>query len=97
MPSKSAAAWALVAEVVDSMYSGEPTPKTVVMSDVMFSSTVLATPTWPTSQPLRANETQGAGATSPFCPTMIGTLVEPVGSVQYANVLAKLTLPLALK
>ena len=49
-----------------SFHSGEPAPKTFVMSPVasvlVFSSTVFATPTLPTSQPARVNGTHGAGA-----------------------------------
>ena len=43
--------------------------------DVLFSSTVLATPTLPTSQPARVNGTHGAGAlrTEPFPPSEAGS------------------------
>jgi hypothetical protein len=41
--------------------------------------------------------THGAGETLPSVPTMMGTVVVPVGSVQYAKLLEKLTVPCGLK
>ena len=48
------------------MASGEPLPNTVATSMPVFSRTVLAVATWPTSQPARVYGTHGAGAILPF-------------------------------
>ncbi len=74
-----------------SFHSGEPLPKTRVMSPVAaveaFSSSMFAVPTPPTSQPARVNGTQGAGVF--FCPSVImfgsGSPVGSTGFVQYLN------------
>ena len=63
-----------------SSHSGEPEPKTFVMSPLalvdVFSSSMFAVPTPPTSQPLRVNGTHGAGVV--FWPSeiMFGQRVE---------------------
>ena len=56
-PGLSPAAW---------IASGEPTPKNDGMSIPVFSRTVFAVATWPTSQPPRVYGTHGAGETTPF-------------------------------
>jgi len=67
MPTKSAVFWA-----GGSVASGEPAPNTFTTSELLFSSTVLATDTLPTSQPARVNGTQGAGAILPSSFTISG-------------------------
>ena len=63
----------------------------------LFSSTVFATETLPTSQPARVYETQGAGVVfavpeSPF--TMFGRgSVAETGDVQYLNAEVKVGVP----
>ena len=51
IPTKSANAWP--GFDVTSPASAEPEPNTVGMSIAVFSSTVFAVATWPTSQPAR--------------------------------------------
>ncbi len=94
MPTKSVSASCGFASA--SLNGSEPCPKTCVMSPVaaveLFSSSMFAVPTPPTSQPARANGTHGAGVF--FCPSVImfgsGSLAfEPAGGstglVQYLN------------
>src|SRR6185312_4577102 len=95
MPTKSACALARVAGSLASFHSGEPTPKTRVMSPLgavdVFSSSMLAVPTPPKSQPARVNGTHGAGVV--FWPSVImfgsGSPVGSTGFVQYLNELVK--------
>ncbi len=53
----------------------------------VFSSSMFAVPTPPTSQPARVNGTHGAGVV--FCPSVImfgsGSFAGSTGSVQYLN------------
>src|SRR2546427_2232127 len=86
MPTKSLNAWQSGGDLLHpgsdetSSACGEPAPKTVGMSVAMFSSTVFAVATWPTSQPARVNGTHGAGAFSPFSLIISGVRsVWPVG------------------
>ena len=63
MPTKSVCA--ACESAFASFHSGEPTPKTLVDVPVgrrvVFSSSMFAVPTPPTSQPARVNGTHGAG------------------------------------
>ena len=83
MPTKSVCGWPFAlawaaslgsaAAAAASFHSGELAPNTRVMSPValvaVFSSSMFAVPTPPTSQPARVNGTQGAGVV--FCPSVI--------------------------
>src|SRR5213596_2535670 len=73
MPTKSVWAFARVAGLLASFHSGEPTPKTRVMSPLgeveLFSSSMFAVPTPPKSHPARVYGTHGAGVV--FCPSVI--------------------------
>ena len=77
--------------VVASANSGDPVPNTFVMSPLavvaVFSSSMLAVPTPPTSQPARVNGAHGAGVFLPPVVTMFGfgSNVASTGSVQYLN------------
>ena len=89
MPTKSVCA--ACESAFASFHSGEFIPKTFVMSPeavvFVFSSSMFAVPTPPTSQPARVKGTHGAGAV--FCPsdTMFGSgsFVASTTSVQYLN------------
>ncbi len=77
-----------VAPAADETARGVGPPLTITAP--LFSSTVFATETLPTSQPARVYETHGAGVVfgvpeSPF--TMFGRLSTPpaTGAVQYLN------------
>lgn len=75
------------ADAVASANCGDAVPKTLNTSPFepvpVFSRTMLAAPTAPTSQPARVNVTQGAGTAEPSGDTMFGTVVPAaVGSVQ---------------
>src|SRR4029077_16687455 len=108
MPTKSvwarsaAAVFALAAAAAAaSAASGEPEPNTVGMSIEVFSSSMLAVPTPPTSHPARVNGTQGAGAFLPCAVSMLVVRSVPValvgsnsGEVQEANEVAELLKPL---
>src|SRR5581483_3116074 len=89
MPTKSACASAEL--VLASVHSGEPCPNTRVMSPVafveVFSSSMFAVPTPPTSQPSRVNGTHGAGVFRPPSVIMFGfgSNTESTWSVQYLN------------
>src|SRR5689334_10336183 len=89
MPTKSACAFA--GDAAASFHSGELAPETRVMSPVafveVFSSSMLAVPTPPTSQPARVNGTHGAGVFFPPSVTMFGfgSSVASTWSVQYLN------------
>ncbi len=105
MPTKSVCASArppcpagAAFDATASFHSGEPAPKTFVMSPSgpvpVFSSTTLASAVAPQSQPARVYGTHGAGVffgepLSPF--TMLkfgfvgGMLTSSVRSVQYLN------------
>src|SRR6478735_782504 len=93
MPTKSV--WACSGLAAASFHSGEPLPNTWVMSPVgaveLFSSSMFAVPTPPTSQPARVNGTHGAGVV--FWPSVImfgrGSPVGSTGFVQYLNELVK--------
>jgi hypothetical protein len=69
-----------------------------VITALLFSSTVFATDTLPTSQPARVYETHGAGAFF-GCPesafTMFGLLSTPpaTGAVQYLNADVNVAIP----
>src|SRR5689334_21721843 len=103
MPTKSACAFARVAGSLASFHSGEPWPKTVVMSPFgaveVFSRTTLAVETAPKSQPARVYGTHGAGVVfgaplSPF--TMFGSgssLFGATASFQYLNDEVKVGVP----
>ena len=89
IPTKSVCASCGVATA--SFHSGEPVPNTFVMSPeafvAVFSSSMFAVPTPPTSQPARVNGTHGAGVFLPPSVTMFGfgSNVASTGSVQYLN------------
>src|SRR5262245_61023866 len=102
MPTKSAKACPGLAAT--SAASGEPAPNTVGMSMAVFSNTVLAAATIPTSQPARVNATQGAGAMRPSSLIISGVVSDGVevlgskrGAVQYANETPGLLVPSGLK
>src|SRR5207244_13164945 len=80
MPTKSANAWAGFATT--SAASGEAGPKTVGMSIAVFSRTVFAVATAPTSHPARVYGPHGAGAILPFSSIISGvvSVVLPAGS-----------------
>src|SRR5262245_9078027 len=89
MPTKSVCASCEFA--LASFHGPEPVPKTWVMSPVaavfVFSSSILAVPTPPTSQPASVNGTQGAGVVFPVSVIMLGSgsFVASTGFVQYLN------------
>src|SRR5205823_7573099 len=92
MPTKSVCASAGFETA--SFHSGEPVPKTFVMSPdafvAVFSSSMFAVPTPPTSHPARVNGTHGAGVFLPVSVTMFGLesavpFVSSTRSVQYLN------------
>src|SRR5215213_10033360 len=98
------------AEASASFHSGEPEPKTFVMSPFgpvpVFSSTTLASAVAPQSQPARVYGTHGAGAffgvpLSPLTITGVGsaggTPMSSVRSVQYLNDDDEAVVPSALK
>ena len=93
IPTKSVSACCGLATA--SFHSGEPLPKTCVMSPVelvpLFSSSMFAVPTPPTSHPFRVNGTHGAGVVRPVSVIMFGfvSLVGSTGFVQYLNELVK--------
>lgn len=102
MPTKSV--WPSCGFATVSLHSGEPPPNTLVMSPVgaveLFSSSMFAVPTPPTSQPARVNGTHGAGVVLPVSVIMFGSgsLVGSTGLVQYLNELVKNgTLPAPVK
>src|SRR5262245_34599208 len=101
MPTKSANPCAGFAAT--SAASGEPAPNTVGISMAVFSRTVFAVATAPTSQPARVKGTHGAGAILPFSLIISGvvSVVEPAGSksgaVQYANETPVRVVPSVLK
>src|SRR5580692_1087814 len=90
---------AAAAEALASANCGELVPNTWATSlkveDEAVSSSMLAVPTPPTSQPARVYPTQGAGAFWPVGVIMLGTLAAAV-SVQYSNELGNEKLPVAL-
>ena len=89
MPTKSACAFP--GDACASFHSGDPVPKTRVMSPVafvaVFSSSMFAVPTPPKSHPARVYGTHGAGVV--FLPSVImfgsGSSVASTWSVQYLN------------
>ena len=89
MPTKSVSASDLVAGLFASFHSGEPVPKTRVMSPEaaveLFSSSMFAADTPPTLQPAAVYVSHGAGAVWPPSLTMFGSVsLEPsTVSVQY--------------
>src|ERR1700730_13119256 len=100
IPSKSAIA--LVRLALASTAWGEVGPKTLLTSDVTFSSSILAIETAPKLQPARVKGTHGAGAFIPLAASMMGVVSVVVfrGSVQYVNEdekLSKNLLPPGLK
>src|SRR2546423_134375 len=101
MPTKSAKAWPGFA--VTSAASGDAGPNTVGMSMAVFSRTVFAVATAPTSHPARVYGTHGAGATLPFSLIIVGvvSVVVPAGSksgaVQYAKDTPVRVVPSVLK
>src|SRR5512140_3191186 len=103
MPTPPKSAKACAGFAATSVASGEPAPRTVGISMAVFSSTVLATPTAPKSQPLRVKGTHGAGAILPFSLIISGvvSVVLPAGSkrgaVQYANDTPVRVVPSVLK
>src|SRR6202022_484765 len=64
-------------EATASFHSGDPVPKTWVMSPKapvpVFSSSILAVDTPPKLHPARVNGTQGAGVVFLLSPTMLGS------------------------
>src|SRR5215831_10197402 len=87
---------AAASAAVQTAGGGVGAPNTLVMSPVgpvpVFSSTMLAPATAPTSQPARVYGTQGAGAFIPLGVIILGTVGVPVAatvSVQYPNELGK--------
>ena len=97
MPTKSVSPCCGLATV--SFHSDEPWPKTCVMSPVglvpLFSSSMFAVPTPPTSQPARVYGTHGAGVVLPPVVIMFGfgSSVASTWSVQYLNDDEKLVVP----
>src|SRR3954453_23067782 len=101
---------ASVLETTASFHSGDPVPKTFVMSPFgpvpVFSSTTFASAVAPQSQPARVYGTHGAGVIfgeplSPFTITGAGSvggmLTSSVRSVQYLKDDDDAVVPLALK
>src|SRR5207247_8984347 len=80
IPTKSANAWPGFAAT--SAASGDAGPNTVGMSIAVFSRTVFAVATAPTSQPARVYGTHGAGAILLFSLIISGvvSVVLPAGS-----------------
>ena len=101
MPTKSVCA--SCESAFASFHSGEPAPNTFVMSPEaaveVFSSSMFAVPTPPTSQPARVNGTHGAGVVLPSSVIMFGSgsPIASTGSVQYLNELVKVGILLAGK
>ena len=103
MPTKSVSASDFVAGVFASFHSGEPAPKTRVMSPdgavELFSSSMFAADTPPTLQPAAVYVSHGAGAVWPPSPTMFGSVsfVPSTVSVQYLNDDVNCGAPVGLK
>jgi hypothetical protein len=101
MPTKSVCARCEF--VFASFHSGEPDPNTFVMSPEaeveVFSSSMFAVATPPTSQPARVNGTHGAAVVLPVSVIMFdrGSTDASTGSVQYLNQLVNGGLWFALK
>src|SRR6478736_1647871 len=89
MPTKSVCPCCGLATV--SFHSDDPWPKTCVMSPVesvlLFSSSMFAVPTPPTSQPARVKGTHGAGVVAPVSVIMFGfvSATGSTGLVQYLD------------
>ncbi len=85
MPTKSFVAWLELPTA--SIASGEPAPKTVVISALVFSSSMFAIETAPTLHPARVKGTHGAGAFLPagVSRLKVGSATGSTRSVQYVK------------